>query len=245
MSTPDEILDVRVWVPMKRHETLNKMFNELPAGESFTFTNDHDPKPLFYEFQSIHGDVVGWEYLNKGGREWTVRVTRLANSVGRDFDGAQTLIDLRKTEEKDKKHTVFHRYGMMQVGDTMELISEGYPTEIKETFEKAFMGEFQWNYKKQTPEEVIAHITKLKNRDERLEEETIIESFDLRPYPPAKRHDMVFETFDKLQKGEAFVFINDHDPKPLYYQIEAENMEAFKWEYLEEGPIQWKVKVSK
>ncbi|MBW7867143.1 MAG: DUF2249 domain-containing protein [Brumimicrobium sp.] len=244
METQEE-LDVRVLIPTDRHSLLNKMFNELPAGESFTFINDHDPKPLYYEFQSIHGDVVGWEYLNQGGREWKVKVTRLANSVGRDFDGANTLIDLRKTNEEDKKHTVFHRYGTMLVGDTMELISEGYPNEIKEIFDTKFQGEFDWKYKKQEPQEVIAHITKVKVHDKKLEESNIIEDFDLRPYPPAQRHDMVFETFDKLKSGEAFVFINDHDPKPLYYQIEAENTEPFKWEYLVSGPIEWKIKVSK
>lgn len=244
MTTMEEH-DMRVHVPIDRHTKLNKMFNELPAGDSFIFINDHDPKPLYYEFQSIHGDVVGWEYLNKGGRDWKVKVTRLADSVGRDFEGASTLIDLRRTKEEDIKHTVFHRYGTMGVGETMELISEGYPNEIKNIFETKFIGEYQWTFKKQDPEEVISHITKLRNKASKEENENIVASFDLRPYPPAKRHDMVFEAFDELQKGESFVFINDHDPKPLYYQIEAENTTPFKWEYLEDGPMEWKIKVSK
>lgn len=241
----DKELDVIVLVPIERHRKLNKMFNDLPAGESFIFINDHDPKPLYYEFKSIHGDVVGWEYLNKGGDEWKVKVTRLANSVGRDFEGATTLIDLRKTKEEDIKHTVFHRYSMMEKGDVMELISENHPNEIKEIFEKKFSNEYEWHFKKQVPGEVIAHITKIKEKGELGKEDNIIARFDLRPYPPAKRHDMVFEAFDKLKEGESFVFINDHDPKPLYYQIEAENTVSFKWEYLVSGPEEWKIKVSK
>lgn len=237
--------DVRPLVPIKRHEMLNKMFRELPAGESFIFTNDHDPKPLYYEFKSIHGDVVGWEYLKRGGREWKVKVTRTEESKGREFEGASTLMDLRKTEKKDWRYAVFHRYGMMREGDTMELISDGYPTEIKTIFDKKFDGKFSWNYKKQVPGEVIAHITKKKEGDPDMEDESIVENFDLRPFPPAKRHEMVFDTFDKLKRGESFVFINDHDPKPLYYQMEAENDEPFKWEYLESGPVEWKVKISK
>jgi uncharacterized protein (DUF2249 family) len=67
----------------------------------------------------------------------------------------------------------------------------------------------------------------------------------VRPHAPAKRHDMVFEAFEELEPGEAFVFINDHDPKPLYYQMEAENDVPFKWEYLEVMPEEWKVKVMK
>ena len=73
-NNPIEELDVRVLVPIKRHEKLVKLFGELPAGQSFVFINDHDPIPLYYEFKSIYGDVVGWEYLNRGGREWKVKV---------------------------------------------------------------------------------------------------------------------------------------------------------------------------
>ena len=71
----DGELDVRVLVPIQRHELLIRLFKELPVDESFTFINDHDPIPLFYEFRSIYGDVVGWDYLNRGGREWKVKGT--------------------------------------------------------------------------------------------------------------------------------------------------------------------------
>src|SRR5690554_5598866 len=109
-----EEIDVRVLIPIKRHELLLKMFKELPVNESFIFINDHDPLPLYYEFRSIHGDVVAWEYLNKGGREWKVKVGRTENSQGREFTDISTLMDLRKVEPKDWKHVVFHRYGMMK-----------------------------------------------------------------------------------------------------------------------------------
>mgnify|MGYP003411993500 FL=1 len=64
-----EELDMRVLIPIERHRTLIQLFKELAVGDSFVFINDHDPIPLFYEFRSIYGDVVGWEYLNRGGRE--------------------------------------------------------------------------------------------------------------------------------------------------------------------------------
>lgn len=112
-------LDVRVLIPIQRHELLIRLFKELPVKDSFVFINDHDPLPLFYEFRSIYGDVVGWEYLNRGGREWKVKVTRLEESQGREFTDISTLIDLRKVEAKDWKQVVFHRYGMMEEDTTM------------------------------------------------------------------------------------------------------------------------------
>ena len=37
--------------------------------------------------------------------------------------------------------------------------------------------------------------------------------------------------------------INDHDPRPLHYQMLAENEGEFEWEYLEEGPEVWRVSI--
>jgi uncharacterized protein (DUF2249 family) len=240
-----EALDVRPLVPIKRHKKLIKMFKELPTGETFIFINDHDPKPLYYEFRSIFGDVVGWEYLKRDPEEWTVKVTRNEDSKGREFEDISTLMDLRKAEKKDWKYAVFHRYGMMLKGDTMELIAEETPEEIQTIFEKKFTNQYTWTVKKDEAGEFVTHITKKKESDPAVEDVSIVNTFDVRPHPPADRHEMVFEAFDALKPGEAFVFINDHDPKPLYYQMEAENDEPFKWEYLETMPEEWKVKVMK
>ncbi|MBF0607896.1 MAG: DUF2249 domain-containing protein [Candidatus Magnetobacterium sp. LHC-1] len=62
---------------------------------------------------------------------------------------------------------------------------------------------------------------------------------------PKERHSLIFRTFDELQPGDAFILVNDHDPKPLYYQFLHERENLFTWEYLEQGPEVWKVKISK
>lgn len=38
---------------------------------------------------------------------------------------------------------------------------------------------------------------------------------------PQIRHATIFEKFNNLEAGEAFVIIYDHDPKPLGYQMAA------------------------
>ncbi len=246
-TTTNEIIeyDVRVLIPIKRHEKLLKVFSELPVNESFIFINDHDPIPLYYEFRSIHGDVVGWEYLNKGGREWKVKVTRTSASVGKEFKGISTLIDLRKVDEKDWRHVVFHRYGMMEPGDTMELLSAEDPKEIHGIFVQKFEGKHNWIYKKNEHGEYIVHITKKTESGLGDDGYAVVNEFDVRPFPPTERHEMFYKAFRDIKAGEAFVFTNDHDPKPLYYQMEAESTEPFKWEYLEKGPDVWKVRVIK
>lgn len=241
----DGAMDVRVLAPIKRHELLIKLFGELPVGDSFVFVNDHDPIPLYYEFKSIHGDVVGWEYLNRGGREWKVKVTRTEASQGELSAGVSTLIDLRRVEPKDWKQVVFHRYGMMEEGTVMELIASDHPSEIQEIFNNKFKGRHQWNYRKEVPDEYIVHIRKQDQSGLGDDGFSIVNEFDVRPYPPTERHEMFYKAFADIKTGEGFEFINDHDPRPLYYQMEAESKEPFRWEYLEKGPDVWKVRVVK
>lgn len=68
---------------------------------------------------------------------------------------------------------------------------------------------------------------------------------DVRRLPPVQRHPLIFQTFHALRAGEAFELVNDHDPKPLYYQFAAELPGQFTWEYLEQGPEVWRVRIGK
>jgi uncharacterized protein (DUF2249 family) len=68
---------------------------------------------------------------------------------------------------------------------------------------------------------------------------------DVRALPPAQRHPLIFQTFDALGDGQAFVLLNDHDPKPLYYQLTAERSGKVRWEYIAQGPLDWQVRIGK
>lgn len=62
---------------------------------------------------------------------------------------------------------------------------------------------------------------------------------------PQQKHPAIFARFDELIEGQSLTILNDHDPKPLYYQLLEERGNIFKWEYLEQGPQWWKVLISK
>lgn len=78
-----------------------------------------------------------------------------------------------------------------------------------------------------------------------LEGATGMQQLDVRTIVPRERHPLIFATFDDLGAGASFELINDHDPKPLYYQLQAERPGQLDWEYLEEGPEVWRVRVGK
>ncbi len=68
---------------------------------------------------------------------------------------------------------------------------------------------------------------------------------DVRMVLPPRRHPLIFETFAALSPGEAFILVNDHDPRPLYYQFRHAHEGELTWEYLEQGPTTWRVKIGK
>lgn len=75
--------------------------------------------------------------------------------------------------------------------------------------------------------------------------DTVKETLDVRDLIPMMRHTKIFQLFDGLETGEAFILINDHDPKPLYYQFLHERPEEFSWDYLKEGPEDWRVRIGR
>ena len=68
---------------------------------------------------------------------------------------------------------------------------------------------------------------------------------DVREIPPRLKHPTIFGRFEELQAGESFTLVNDHDPMPLYYQFNATKPGVFEWEYLEQGPETWRVRIGR
>lgn len=68
---------------------------------------------------------------------------------------------------------------------------------------------------------------------------------DVRTIVPRERHPLIFSTWDGLADGAHMELVNDHDPKPLYYQFQAERAGRFGWEYVENGPEVWRVRIRK
>lgn len=68
---------------------------------------------------------------------------------------------------------------------------------------------------------------------------------DVRSEPHMRRHEMIFSSYHQLAPGTAFELVNDHDPKPLYYQFDAQFPGEFTWDYLEQGPEVWRVRIGR
>ena len=71
------------------------------------------------------------------------------------------------------------------------------------------------------------------------------QTLDIRAISPVERHPLIFQRFEALEPGESFVLVNDHDPRPLFYQFQAERTNQFTWDYLEQGPAVWRVRLGR
>jgi len=67
---------------------------------------------------------------------------------------------------------------------------------------------------------------------------------DARDLQPRDRHETIFETLSSLDAGETLRLVNDHDPVPLRYQLEAEYPDKHSWVTVEAGPERWTVDIT-
>ncbi len=73
-----KMLDVRTLIPRDRHRQIFETYATLEPGESFVLVNDHDPLPLYYQFDAEHEGEFSWSYLEEGPTTWRVEIGRRA-----------------------------------------------------------------------------------------------------------------------------------------------------------------------
>jgi uncharacterized protein (DUF2249 family) len=248
-------IDVRDLKPQRRHEALLGIFDELGADEGFVLVNDHDPKPLYHELRSMHGEVIDWEYRSRGDDGWRVEVVKTAESTA-DDGGIVTRYDVHDIPKAERHPTIHHRYGMIPEGGTMELIAPHEPRPLRGEFRERYGNAFSWEVVEHEAGRCRVQITKEGDSDGvgsegASGEETgheaveVLEELDVRELPPAQRHEQIFAAYDELEGGTGFVLVNDHDPKPLYHQFEAETGPEFRWEYRQKEPGEFRVLIGK
>jgi uncharacterized protein (DUF2249 family) len=242
-------IDVRDLKPQRRHEALLQTFDELSAGEGFVLVNDHDPKPLYYELRSMHGEVIDWTYRSEGEDGWRVAIRKTAESSA-DNEDVVTQYDVREIPEDERESTIHHRYGMIPEGGTLEMLLSDDPEALEREFRQQYGDAFSWEVVEENSDHYVVQITKGEDRDEDESEDSatgieVIDDLDVRSLPPAQRHELIFEAYENLDDGEGFVLVNDHDPKPLYHQFEAEEGPEFTWKYRQKEPGEFRVLVGK
>lgn len=167
----------------------------------------------------------------------------------------QTIETLLVPElEPTRKHpAVFEKFDSLQRGDSFILVNDHDPVSLYDEL-KAERGDVvEWTKIENGPDVWKVAITKTgagvqpAKPVESIQQERKAHVFVLNVtmLEPRLKHPTIFRYFDELKSGDAFQILNDHDPKPLYYQLIGERGNVFTWEYLENGPQWWRVQIRK
>lgn len=76
MKTFTAVVNVPDYPPREKHPTIFKTFDELKSGQSMQIINDHDPRPLLYQFMMERPEQFNWEYLEEGPETWKVTIDK-------------------------------------------------------------------------------------------------------------------------------------------------------------------------
>lgn len=77
MNATVERIIVPAVPPSARHPLIFSTFDALAAGAAFEIVNDHDPLPLYMQFERTRPGQFSWQYLEAGPDRWQVRIGRV------------------------------------------------------------------------------------------------------------------------------------------------------------------------
>lgn len=226
--------------PHLKHPTVFGRFDELNRGETLTIHNDHDPKPLFYQLQATRGDVFDWEYLEQGPELWRIKITKTENNI--------EVLNATLLEPRVKHQTIFQKFDSLEPGESFVLYNDHDPRPLYFQLVELRGEVFGWEYIQRGPYEFRILITKNPEGAGSAKEDPAASDVNVINVPslePRLKHPTIFKKFEELKPGQKLTIHNDHDPKPLYYQLLAQHGEIFTWEYLEEGPARWRILITK
>ena len=77
------------------------------------------------------------------------------------------------------------------------------------------------------------------------EPQALEQQLDVRPLAKPDKHPTIFATYHALTVGGSFVLVNDHDPKHLHEEFDANHPGGFGWDYLSREPRDWRIRITK
>ena len=154
-------LDVRDLPPAQRHESIFAAYQALRPGAGFVLVNDHDPKPLRYQFEAEHPRQFTWQSLEAGPVAWRVRIGRPAAAAQAqagepepDGEGGEEEpdLDVRQVAHWQRYDAIFTAYRALRPGAGFVLVNDHDPLPLRYQFEAQYPGQFTWDYLEAGPD---------------------------------------------------------------------------------------------
>ncbi len=78
MSQYAATVNATEYPPHLKHKVIFDTFANLNPNEAMLLINDHDPKPLHFQFESMYPGAYSWEYVEQGPVTFQVQISKLA-----------------------------------------------------------------------------------------------------------------------------------------------------------------------
>ncbi len=72
-----------------------------------------------------------------------------------------------------------------------------------------------------------------------------MDELDVTALPRGEKHPTIHARLRALKPGQTLRIFNDHDPRPLRLELEADYPGAYSWTYVEAGPEVWRVDLTR
>ncbi len=150
-----EVLDVRLLAPAQRHERIFDTYRTLAPGEAFTLVNDHDPKPLHYQFEAEHAGGFTWDALEAGPEVWRVAIGKPADAPASAADSGVEVplpeLDVRRLVHGRRHEIIFATYEGLAPGEGFVLVNDHDPQPLRYQFDAVHPGRYTWDYLERGP----------------------------------------------------------------------------------------------
>ncbi|MFB6254622.1 MAG: DUF2249 domain-containing protein, partial [Halobacteriaceae archaeon] len=149
-------------------------------------------------------------------------------------------LDLQELSQDEHRDRLFSHLEGMDPGETVSIINDTRENILLNQYQILRQASLVWESEQQDSGSWTIQVTKGEPFAP-----TKYPRFDVRDFIPQRRHEVLLETFDALDPDQGFLLVNDHDPKPLYHELRSTRGETFGWEYINEDPDEWCVKIVK
>jgi regulator of cell morphogenesis and NO signaling len=166
----------------------------------------------------------------------------------------ETIINVPEIEPRLKHATIFETFDALEPGDSLIIHNDHDPKPLYYQLAAQRGHIFKWEYLQQGPQWWDIRVTKYSQDAAAPDNNGLLPGTEMRDgdvvinvprIEPPRKHATIFQVFDSLQPGKSLIIHNDHDPKPVYYQLLGERGDVFTWQYLQQGPQWWDIRVTR
>lgn len=158
----------------------------------------------------------------------------------------KNVINVQELEPSLRHDTIFEVFEGLSEGESLLIRNNHDPKPVYFQMLEIFGDTFLWEYEKEGPELWEISVAKVDLSKQGIvtssSGEKIIDVPSISHH--ALKHQVIFNVFKTLKPGENFIIHNDHDPKAVFHQLQAMHGDTFEWEYIQEGPQWWDVRVT-